>query len=179
MKKLVFAIMMCVTAMGANAQVLTSETVNNVYENVTNQTDGDFAFNAEMTGKDITTMYVYKKDNSRKGMTLLKPYMKYDYTYAADGTLTSRVAYRWNEGNWAYAARYDYNLDGGKYTAEYSLFNPVANRFDESLEKMVYTMMPDDSVNYVSCYHRNNYSSRYQLVSTAEVTGLPLLFAEK
>lgn len=179
MKKLVFAIMMCVTAMGANAQVLTSETVNNVYENVTNQTDGDFAFNAEMTGKDITTMYVYKKDNSRKGMTLLKPYMKYDYTYAADGTLTSRVAYRWNEGNWAYAARYDYNLDGGKYTAEYSLFNPVANRFDEPLEKMVYTMMPDDSVNYVSCYHRNNYSSRYQLVSTAEVTGLPLLFAEK
>lgn len=179
MKKLVFAIMMCVTAMGANAQVLTSETVNNVYENVTNQTDGDFAFNAEMTGKDITTMYVYKKDNSRKGMTLLKPYMKYDYTYAADGTLTSRVAYRWNEGNWAYAARYDYILDGGKYTADYSLFNPVANRFDEPLEKMVYTMMPDDSVNYVSCYHRNNYSSRYQLVSTAEVTGLPLLFAEK
>jgi len=179
MKKLVFAIMMCVTAMGANAQVLTSETVNNVYENVTNQTDGDFAFNAEMTGKDITTMYVYKKNNNRKGMTLLKPYMKYDYTYAADGTLTSRVAYRWNEGNWAYAARYDYNLDGGKYTAEYSLFNPVANRFDEPLEKMVYTMMPDDSVNYVSCYHRNNYSSRYQLVSTAEVTGLPLLFAEK
>ena len=179
MKKLVFAIMMCVTAMGANAQVLTSETVNNVYENVTNQTDGDFAFNAEMTGKDITTMYVYKKNNNRKGMTLLKPYMKYDYTYAADGTLTSRVAYRWNEGNWAYAARYDYNLDGGKYTAEYSLFNSVANRFDEPLEKMVYTMMPDDSVNYVSCYHRNNYSSRYQLVSTAEVTGLPLLFAEK
>lgn len=178
MKKLVFATMMCVAAMSANAQVLTSETVNNSYENAVAQADGDYAFNAEMTGKDITTMYVYKKNNS-KGMTFLKPYMKYDYTYAADGTLANRVVYRWIEGNWASTARYDYNLDGGKYTAEYSLFNPVANRFDQPLEKMVYTMMPDDSVNYVSCYHRNNYSSRYQLVSTAEVAGMPLLFAEK
>ena len=179
MKKLVFATMMCVAAMSANAQVLTSETVNNSYENAVTQADGDYAFNAEMTGKDITTMYVYKKNNNRKDMTLLKPYMKYDYTYAADGTLASRVTYRWEDGSWKCAARYDYNLDGGKYTAEYSLFNPVANRFDEPQEKMVYTMMPDDSVNYVSSYQRNKFSSRYKLVSTAEVAGMPLLFAEK
>ena len=58
--------MMCVAAMSAKAQVLTSKTINNVYEAVTNQTNSDYAFNAEWTGKDITTMYVYKKDSSHK-----------------------------------------------------------------------------------------------------------------
>ena len=59
--------MMCVAAMSAKAQVLTSKTINNVYEAVNNQTNSDYAFNAEWTGKDITTMYVYKKDSSHNG----------------------------------------------------------------------------------------------------------------
>ena len=78
MKKLAFAILMCVTAMSVKAQVLTSKTINKVYEEVTNKTDGDFAFNAEWTGNDITTMFVYKKDYSRKGMVILKPHRKYE-----------------------------------------------------------------------------------------------------
>ena len=80
MKKLAFAILMCVAAMSAKAQVLTSKTVNNVYETVINQNDGDFAFNAERTGSDITTMYVYKKDANHKGIVTLKPHMKYEYS---------------------------------------------------------------------------------------------------
>ena len=56
MKKLVFATMMCIAAMSAKAQVLTSETVKNVYEVVANSSDSKFVFNADFTGQDITTM---------------------------------------------------------------------------------------------------------------------------
>jgi len=92
MKKLVFSILMCVAAMSAKAQVTTSQTVNNVYEELISQSKSDFAFNAEFTGKNLTTMYVYQKADDT-----LKPYMKYEYTYAADGTLTTKVTYYWND----------------------------------------------------------------------------------
>ena len=181
MKKLAFAILMCVAAMSAKAQVLTSKTVNNVYETVINQNDGDFAFNAERTGSDITTMYVYKKDANRKGIVTLKPHMKYEYSYAADGTLASRVSYRWNDAQnqWACTSRHDYDLVFGKYLAQYSRFNHKTNSFDEPVDKMVYSLMPDDSVNYVSSYHRDQPNADFQLVSEAAVKGLPQLFAVK
>ena len=181
MKKLAFAILMCVAAMSAKAQVLTSKTVNNIYETVINQNDGDFAFNAERTGSDITTMYVYKKDANRKGIVTLKPHMKYEYSYAADGTLASRVSYRWNDAQnqWACTSRHDYDLVFGKYLAQYSRFNHKTNSFDEPVDKMVYSLMPDDSVNYVSSYHRDQPNADFQLVSEAAVKGLPQLFAVK
>lgn len=181
MKKLAFAILMCVTAMSAKAQVLTSKTVNNVYETVINQTDGDFAFNAERTGNDITSMVVYKKNASSKGIVTLKPHVKYEYTYATDGTLTSRVSYRWNDAQnqWSCTSRHDYNLVFGKYLAQYSRFNHATNSFDEPVDKMVYTLMPDDSVNYVSSYHRDRPTADFKLISEAAVAGLPQLFAIK
>lgn len=143
MKKLVLAAMMCVAAMSTKAQVLTSKTINNVYEAVTNQTNSDYAFNAEWTGKNITTMYVYKKDSSHKGMVTLKPHLKYEYSYAADGTLASRVAYHWtdSQNGWICAARHEYTLDGDKYYAEYSRYNHTTNSFDLPVEKMVYSLL--------------------------------------
>ena len=94
MKKVFISILMCVAAMSVKAQVLTSETVNNVYEDVTNKTDGDFAYKAEWAGKEITTMYIYKKNN-RKGNMTLTPHAKYEYSYTADGIMSSKVIYRW------------------------------------------------------------------------------------
>jgi len=181
MKKLAFAIVMCVAAMSAKAQVLTSKTVNNVYETVINQTNSDYAFNAERTGNDITSMVVYKKAASHKGIETLKPHRKYEYTYAADGTLASRVTYCWNEtqDEWSCTSRHDYNLVFGKYLAEYSRFNHATNSFDQPVDKMVYSLMPDDSVNYVSNYHRDRPTSEFKLVSEAAVAGLPQLFAIK
>jgi len=181
MKKLFFATLMCVAALSAKAQVLTSETVNNVYETVTHKTDGNFAHNAEWTGKDITTMYVFKVINSPKGETSLKHHLKYNYTYAADGTLTSRVTYRWNDeqSSWVCANRYDYTVAGGIYSVEYSRYNHLANRFDLPVEMMVYSLTSDGCVNNVSCYHRNNPSSPYQLVSETTVTDMPMLLAVK
>lgn len=181
MKKLVFATMMCIAAMSANAQVLNTETVKNVYDTVTHQAKGDYAFNAEWSNNNITTMYVYKKEYGN-GLVTLKPHMKYDYTYAADGTLTSRVASRWTDSqyNWALASRHDYNLSNGKYAIEYSRYNHVAESFDQPVEMMVYMMQPDDSVNYISFYQRQSPSADFQLISETFIPDeMPLLFAQK
>ena len=181
MKKLVFATLMCVAAMSAKAQVLTSETVNHVYEAVTNKNNAEFVFNAELTGNDITTMYVYKKNSNRKGVVTLKPQLKYEYCYASDGMLTSRTTYRWadSQNAWTCSSRYDYTLDNGKYCAEYSIYNHSANCFDQPVEKMVYFLMPYDSANYVSYYHRNYPTSPYHLVSETFIPSQATLLAEK
>jgi hypothetical protein len=181
MKKLFFATLMCVAAMSAKAQVLTSETVNHVYEEVTNKAESNFAYNAEWTGKDITAMYVFKKDRGPKGLLSLKPHLKYEYAYASDGMLTSRVTYRWAEGqnDWVCTARHDYTLINDTYSAEYSRYNHAANRFDLPVEKMVYSLTPEVGVDYVSCYHRNYTSSQFKLVSEAIVSDMNRLFAMK
>ena len=182
MKKLVFATMMCVAAMSAKAQVLTSETINNVYEEVSNQANREFAFNVERIGDAITTMYVYKEDRDCNGAMCLKPYMKYGYSYAADGTLTSRTTYRWNDSqnSWNNAARHDFTLANGQYSAEYSRYNHTTNSFDQPVEKMVYSLLPYEGVNCISYYHRDKPSSQYQLISETIVTpDQPLFFAEK
>ena len=151
MKKLVFATLMCVAAMSANAQVLTSETVNSVYDQVSTQANSDFVYNAEWTGKDITTMYVYQKAQSKKGDITLKPHLKYEYSYGTEGLLTSRVTYRWNSRlhDWTITARRDYTLE------------------------------LTDSVNYISFYHRNHPTDSFLLVSETVVQGLPLFLAKK
>ena len=72
MKKLVFATLMCVAAMSAKAQVITSKTVNNVYEEVINQTDSRFVFNAERDDNgNITALNVYSEETPRKGVVSL------------------------------------------------------------------------------------------------------------
>ena len=182
MKKLVFATLMCVAAMSAKAQVLTSETVNNVYETVSNQqATSKFIFNAERTGRDINTMYVFKKGTDSKGLENLKPYMKYEYSYATDGMLASRVVYLWIDGqdSWMCKGRYDYSLSLDKYFAEYSRYNHTTESFDQPVDKMVYTLLPDESVNYVSNYHRDRPSAHFQLVSEITVEDPSMLLAEK
>lgn len=182
MKKLVFAILMCVAAMSAKAQVLTSETVNNVYEDVSNKSNSELAFNAMKTGKDITAMFVYKKELGSKGMLTLKPHRKHEYAYAADGMLTSRTDYRWSDSqkDWICAARYDYSLANGEYCTEYSRYNQATNSFEKPVEKMVYSLMPYDGVDFISYYLRNNPASNYQLVSETLVKNVQYeLIAEK
>ena len=181
MKKLVFATLMCVAAMSANAQVLTSETMNSVYDQVSTQANSDFVYNAEWTDQDITIMYVYQKVQGKKGDITLKPHLKYCYSYGADGMLTSRVTYRWNkrQGDWVCAARRDYTLASGKYCAEYSLYNHTTDSFDQPTDKMIYTLEVNDSVNYISFYHRNRPTDSFLLVSETAVKGLPLFLAKK
>ena len=143
MKHLVLAILMCIAALGAKAQVLTSETVKNGYETAVNMLESDFCFNADYTGDDITTMYVYQKNVDRKNI-LLTPHRKYDYTYAADGTLTSKVTSQWDGMNyrWNIVSRHDYNLTSDTYSIEYSLYNKKTNSFEQPVDKMNYTLQP-------------------------------------
>ena len=88
MKHLVLAILMCIAALSAKAQVLTSETVKNGYETVVNMPESDYVFNADYTEDDITTMYVYQRNDEGKDI-LLTPYRKHEYTYATDQRDTS------------------------------------------------------------------------------------------
>ena len=181
MKKFVFATLMCVAAMSAKAQVLTSESVNNVFDKMIHSSKSNFAYNVEMNGNDITTMYVYKVKTTGNGLETLRQHMKYDYTYAADGTLTSKVTYHWNsdQNDWVCAARYDYTVGNDTYTVEYSRYNRKTASFDQPVDKIVYSLIPFDDVNNVSNYHREDSSSQFQLVSEMQVINLPILFAKK
>jgi hypothetical protein len=182
MKKLFFAIMMCIASVTANAQVLTAETVNDVYEKSVRETKGDFAYNAEWTENKITTMYIYKKRYSDNGELILRPHLKYDYSYAADGTLTSRVASRWTgcQDNWDCIARYDYNLSDDKYTIEYSRYNPVSGKFEQPFEMMVNILTPTNDINYISYYQRNIPTDTFDLDNELYVNiDTPVLYVKK
>ena len=179
MKQLVFAAMMCVSAMSAKAQVLTSETVKNSYETVINLPESDFAYNADYTGDDITTMYVYQKSVDGKDFKLT-PYRKYEYTYAPDGTLTSKVSSQWDDMNmrWAIASRHDYTLNNNTYSIEYSHYNKQSDSFEQPVDKMVYSLQPYSDVHNISHYRRQDTSTPYQLISEIQVNEMPLLFAD-
>ena len=179
MKQLVFAAMMCVAAMSAKAQVLTSETVKNSYETVINLPESDFAYNADYTGDDITTMYVYQKSVDGKDFKLT-PYRKYEYTYAPDGTLTSKVSSQWDDMNmrWAIASRHDYTLNNDTYGIEYSHYNKQSDSFEQPVDKMVYSLQPYSDVHNISHYRRQDTSTPYQLISEIQVNEMPLLFAD-
>ena len=181
MKNFVFATLMCVAAISAKAQVITSEIVNHTYETVTNQTDGKYVYNAEREGNDITTMYVYKVVVNSKDMVLLTPYLKYDYTYTPDGLLTSREVSRWmvEKDDWMRTSRFDYALTNDSYSTAYSRFNYWTNSFDQPIEKMEYSLVPDENVNVVNYYHRKNPSSDFQLISKCLIEDTELLYAQK
>ena len=187
MKHLVFATLMCISALSAKAQVLTSETVKKGYETAVNMPESDFCYNADYTEDDITTMYVYQKSGDSKNYqksgdsknVQLTPYRKHDYTYAADGMLTSKVTSQWDDMNncWTIASRYDYSLDRDIYSIEYSHFNNKANSFEQPVDKMIYTLQPYSDVHYISHYRRQDSSTLYQLISEMQVIEMPLLFA--
>ena len=180
MKQLVLAALMCLAAMSAKAQVLTSETVKNVHNELASKAKSDYVYNVDYTDNDITTMYVYKKDYADKDILLLKPYLKYDYTYASDGTLTNKVTYHWDsiKNCWTCATCHDYAVTtDGKYIVEYSRYNPDTDRFDQPSDRMVYSLIPYNGINSVSSYHREDPMSQFQLVGEMQVMDMPVLYA--
>ena len=181
MKQFVFATLMCISALSAKAQVITSEAVKNAYVTASTQPKSDFVFNADYTDSTLTTMYIYKKHETDKHFQTLTPFKKYDYTYATDGTLTSKVTYQWDADShrWTCASRHDYTLEAGKYSVIYSIYNPKTNRFEQPVDKMVYSLDPYADTSNVTIYHRNNSTSPLQVVSEIQLTEEPLLFAEK
>ena len=92
----------------------------------------------------ILTMYIYKKSTDINGVLSLKPHLKYEYSYAEDGTLISRVAYRWTDSQnlWVCTGRHDYTLFADTYYATYSRYNSTNNSFDQPMDQMVYILNP-------------------------------------
>lgn len=170
MKKLVFATLMCVAAMSVKAQVITSKTVNNVYEEVINQKDGSFVYNVEQDGNgNITVLNVYSEETLRKGAVSLNPVCRYQYAYNSEGTLSSCKKFVWRHGDWQSAGRYDYTLEGDSYNVEYSRWNNERTRFDQPIGKMTYWLLPNESVASVACYYRHHDHAPMELEWQASV----------
>ena len=170
MKKFMISSMMCLMALTSNAQVMTSATVDKVYNTVSQATDAAFVYNADRDADgNIATMVVYQEKTLRKGDFTLKPIYRYQYTYAADGMLTSRTKYVWHKNQWQCAGRHNYSLDGGCYTATYSRWNKKKAQFDEPVGQITYTLLPDESIASVACYSRERGHADLQLEWQAPV----------
>ena len=174
MKKLVFAMMMCLTATMAQAQVLNKQTVSKAYNDAVVENNCEFAYNAEYDGDAITTLYVYQKNTSRHGAVSLTPTHQYQYAYDACGRLLSRTTLRWHNGEWLTTGRLDYTTDLTTYSVEYSRWNPRRQQFDQPAEKMTYTLLRDSAVDHVCCYQRPKGKGDYQLLWQTFIIGLPL-----
>ena len=183
MKKLVFATLMCVAAMSAKAQVITSKTVNNVYEEVINQKDGSFVYNAEQDGNgNITVLNVYSEETLRKGGVSLNPVCRYQYAYNADGTLNSCKKYVWRHSDWQCAGQYDYTLTGDSYQVEYSRWNADKASFDQPFGKMTYQLLPDETVTSIASYYRHHDNTPMELewqVSVESLSNTPDYYLAK
>jgi hypothetical protein len=175
MKKFMISSMMCLMALTSNAQVMTSATVDNVYDKVSLAGETEFVYNADRDadGK-IATMVVYQQQSLRKGNFNLKPIYRYLYTYAADGVLTSRTKYVWRKQQWKCAGRHDYSLGAGLYTVSYSRWNKKKVCFDEPVGMITYTLLPDESIASVACYSRQRSNADLHLEWQAPVVGSSL-----
>ena len=167
MKKLMICSMMCLMAIAAEAQVLTSQTVRQLYENAAMQTnvsdDGNYLFiyNADFDGDAVKTQYIYRQKRNGKGRMV--PVVRYSYQYGDDGLLLSRITHRWHEGEWLCMGRHDYRLQDDSYTMEYSRWNVFRGRYDKPCEKTVLALLPDQTVSDVYSYQRRGGSAAYQL----------------
>ena len=164
--------MMCLSTMSIQAQVITNETINSVYENATVSDKGEFAYNVERQGDDITTMYVYKKQTDRRGNVTLKPVYMHQYDYDGEGRLLSRTTMRWANDTWLPMNRLDYQLEPGVYSVAYSRWNSANGCFDQPCDKMTYTLFADDMVNHVYSYHRNQGAASYRLTDHMVIDSL-------
>jgi len=163
MKQLVLFSVMCLSTLSTKAQVMTSETVNNVYASVSTEDKGKFAYNGEYDDNGrLTTMTVYKKEVGRNGLVTLKPAFYYEYAYTSDGLLESRVKYVWHKDEWQRMGRYDYTLTAADYTTTYSRWSNKQDDFTAA-EKMVYTLLPDSTTTYISYYQCKHMGDSLQL----------------
>lgn len=159
--------MMCLMAMAAEAQVLTSQTIRQCYEKAVMQTnvsdDGNYLFiyNADFDGDVVKTQYVFRQKRNGKGKIV--PVVRYSYQYGDDGLLISRVTYRWHEGEWLCMGRHDYLLQADSYIMEYSRWNVFREKYDNPCEKTVLALLPDQTISDVYSYQRSGNSAPYQL----------------
>lgn len=164
MKKMMISMMMCLMALASGAQVMTSVTIDKVYKKLTMASDSGFAYNAAYNDDgDIVAMDVYKKKPLLKGDDRLVPVCRYQYTYASDGLLSSRIKYVWRRNGWQLSGRHDYTRVDGLYTVTYSRWNRKKANYDQPLGMMAYSLLPDESIYSVAYYHRHRKDAAMEL----------------
>ena len=179
MKKLLLSLFgACLMATMAQAQVMTVSTTANNYHKLISDDSGELAYNADFAGDTLKAMYVYVKSSGRRGSVTLQPKMMHTYDYDGQGMLTSRTTYYGVNDGWVPTRRLDYTLQPDSYSIEYSCWNVYRARFDAPTDRMTYSLVADDQVNYVSCYHRSRGRQPYQLEFQVEVRELPLYMDE-
>jgi hypothetical protein len=167
--------MMCLMAMASEAQVITSATVNKVYEEVSADASNGFVYNAEYDDNGcIIAQDVYRNVPCGKSDLNLIPTLRYHYAYHADGTLASRTKYEWRGGKWQCYGKLDYTLSDGRYTVEYSRWNRKKSDFDLPCGQMTYTLLANDEVTSVACYYRHHKNSPLELAWTTTVEHQPV-----
>lgn len=165
---------MCLMAMASEAQVITSATVNKVYEEVSADASNGFVYNAEYDDNGcIIAQDVYRNVPCGKSDLNLIPTLRYHYAYHADGTLASRTKYEWRGGKWQCYGKLDYKLSDGRYTVEYSRWNRKKSDFDLPCGQMIYTLLANDEVTSVACYYRHHKNSPLELAWTTTVEHQP------
>ena len=164
MKKFMISSMMCLITLTSNAQVMTSATVDKIFDAVSQANDTEFVFNVDRDADgNIATMVVYQELLQRKADFTLKPIYRYQYAYAADSMLTSRIKYEWRKQQWQCVGRYDYSLASGCYTVTYSRWNKKKAQIDEPVGQITYTLLPNESIACVACYSRQRNKTDLQL----------------
>ncbi len=163
MKRFILFSVMCFSAIMAQAQVITSKSINKIYVSMIEDNNNAFAYNGDYDDLGrMTSLTVYTKETDRKGRVYLTPAYRYLYEYDSNGLLTSRVNHVWQHNEWRCLGRHDYSLKDEVYTATYSRWNKKLSSFDAVAEKMDYTLLPDSSASYISYYHReHNRDSLY------------------
>ena len=165
MKKLVVSLLMCLAAISMQAQVLTSKTVNDIFDEVSTIGEPGFAYNADYAADGtIETMYVYQRRNDT-----LKPFRQYRYAYSPDGLLLTRTILRWHNGKWVNVARLDYSLQNHHYTVDYSRYSHRNHSFDAPIDRMVYKLQPDDQAVCVTFFHRERSTADFQLTAHVDI----------
>ena len=165
---------MCLMAMASEAQVITSATVNKVYEEVSADASNGFVYNAEYDDNGcIIAEDVYRNVPCGKSDLNLIPTLRYHYAYHADGTLASRTKYEWRGEKWQCYGKLDYTLSDGRYTVEYSRWNRKKSDFDLPCGQMTYTLLANDEVTSVACYYRHHKNSPLELAWTTTVEHQP------
>ncbi len=164
MKQLVLFSVMCLSTLFAQAQVMTSETINQVYATVSEENSSEFVYNGDRDQKGrLTVMTVYKKDNAGDGSVELMPVCHYLYDYTTDGLLKSCTNYVWRKSDWQCTGRHDFTLEGSNYTTAYSRWNKEHADFDPVAEQLVYVLLPDSSICQVSYYQRERHHDALKL----------------
>ena len=170
MKKLVLATMMCLASLATEAQVLTSQTINDIYEQLTTDGEKGFVYNADRNATDgrIAALYVYRRTDDT-----LTPLYQYRYDYDACGCLLTRTTLSWRRGDWRPEGRLSYQLLADSYSVEYSRWNRRHADFDQPVDKMTYMLHAGGQAGFVYSYHRRHAEAPYKLTMQVRVDDVP------